>query len=132
MQLLLVSVLLAAFAVAQPLTEEQQKKSDAIAVGCLDKHKTLNREDLKLLRGGDFSKVDAETKCFLRCFLQDAKFMDADGKLDSALAIERLSLSQDKAKVEALVTKCSVQQADPCETAFKAIECYQQEKSSLL
>ncbi|XP_052871177.1 general odorant-binding protein 56d-like [Anopheles cruzii] len=133
MQLLLVPVLLAAFAVAQPLTEEQQKKSETIALGCLEQHKSLNPEDLKLLRGGDFSKVDPETKCFLRCFLQQAKFMDADGKLNADLAIERLSVSQDKAKVETLVKKCNVEpQADSCETAFKAIECYHREKSSLL
>ncbi|ETN64381.1 odorant binding protein [Anopheles darlingi] len=127
-------VLLATVTVGQPLNDEQVKKAEGFAMGCLEQFKTLNKEHLALLRDGDFSKVDGETKCFLRCFLQQAKFMDADGKLDADYVIERLSVTQEKAKVEALVKKCGVDPhpTDSCETAFRAIECYHREKASLL
>ncbi|XP_058116280.1 general odorant-binding protein 56d-like [Anopheles ziemanni] len=134
MKLLLIPVLcVVAIAAGQPLTEGQMKKAEGFALGCLEQHKSLNKEHLLLLKDGDFSKVDAETKCFLRCFLQEAKFMDASGKLLSDYAIERLSLSREKSKVEELVKKCSVAEGeDSCETAFKAVECYHREKASLL
>uniref|UniRef100_A0A499FUZ5 Uncharacterized protein n=1 Tax=Anopheles farauti TaxID=69004 RepID=A0A499FUZ5_9DIPT len=135
MKLLFVSaVLFVASVVAQPLTDDQMKKAEGFALGCLDQYKGLNKEHLVLLRDGDFSKVDGETKCFLRCFLQQAKFMDESGKLQNDYAIERLSLSREKSKVEALVKKCSTgsEAADSCETAFRAVECYHREKASLL
>uniref|UniRef100_A0A182MYM8 Uncharacterized protein n=1 Tax=Anopheles dirus TaxID=7168 RepID=A0A182MYM8_9DIPT len=135
MKLLLVPVLLAALVAAQPLTDDQMKKAEGFALGCLEQYKGLNKEHLVLLRDGDFSKVDADTKCFLRCFLQQANFMDASGKLQNDYAVERLSLSREKTKVEALVKKCSTaaaETADSCETAFRAVECYHREKASLL
>uniref|UniRef100_A0A182LTN7 Uncharacterized protein n=1 Tax=Anopheles culicifacies TaxID=139723 RepID=A0A182LTN7_9DIPT len=133
MKLLLVPVLLAVCIGAQPLTDEQMKKAEGFAFGCLEQHKALNKEHLVLLRDGDFSKVDGETKCFLRCFLQQANFMDAAGKLQHDYAIERLSVSREKSKVEALVKKCSTTEVeDSCETAFRAVECYHREKASLL
>uniref|UniRef100_A0A182J2P1 Uncharacterized protein n=1 Tax=Anopheles atroparvus TaxID=41427 RepID=A0A182J2P1_ANOAO len=131
--LLLIPVLCVAFVAGQPLDEVQMKKAEGFALGCLEQHKSLSKEHLLLLKDGDFSKVDADTKCFLRCFLQQAKFMDASGKLLPDYAIERLSVSQEKAKVEALVKKCSVEEAeDSCETAYRAVECYHREKASLL
>ncbi|XP_053679459.1 general odorant-binding protein 56d-like [Anopheles nili] len=134
MKLLLISlVLLVAIVVnGQPLNDEQMKKAEGFALGCLEQHKNLNKEHLLLLRDGDFSKVDTDTKCFLRCFLQQASFMDAAGKLQNDYAIERLSVSREKSKVEALVKKCSVEVDDACETAFRAVECYHREKASLL
>ncbi|XP_052888997.1 general odorant-binding protein 56d-like [Anopheles moucheti] len=134
MKLLLVPLLLTVCVGAQPLTDDQMKKAEGFALGCLAQHKGLTQEHLVLLRDGDFSKVDGETKCFLRCFLQQANFMDASGKLQNDYAIERLSVSREKPKVEALVKKCStgVEVEDSCETAFRAVECYHREKASLL
>uniref|UniRef100_A0A4Y0BNY6 Uncharacterized protein n=1 Tax=Anopheles funestus TaxID=62324 RepID=A0A4Y0BNY6_ANOFN len=49
MKLLLVPVLLAVCVGAQPLTDEQMKKAEGFALGCLAQHKSLNQEHLVLL-----------------------------------------------------------------------------------
>lgn len=116
---------------AQALTEEQLKKADGFAKECLEQATGLTKDTIAKLRAGDFTDVDQTQKCFTRCFLERAGFMDAEGALINDYAIERLSLDREKSKVEALVTKCSQKMDDPCETAFRAFECYFNGKASL-
>ncbi|XP_058834323.1 general odorant-binding protein 56d-like [Topomyia yanbarensis] len=113
------------------LTEEQLQKASAVSNECLSKSDGVEKDDVEKLRQGDFSSVDQNIKCFAKCFLERIGFMDAGGNLVDAFAIERLSLNREKDKVEALVKRCSVKQSDPCETAFRAFECFYNEKSAL-
>ncbi|XP_055598832.1 general odorant-binding protein 56d-like [Uranotaenia lowii] len=129
-----VSVLLvAAVALAGvcALTEEQVKKADGFAAECLTKFEGLTKEAVGKLRAGEFENVDKNQKCFVKCFLERAGFMDAEGNLQEDYMIERLSLDREKSKVEALVKKCSEKKDDACETAFAAFECYYNGKASL-
>nr|XP_019546331.2 general odorant-binding protein 56d-like [Aedes albopictus] len=125
-------VLVAALVGVSALTEEQLKKADGYAATCLEKANGVSKESVSKLRTGDFANVDQDLKCFVKCFLEQAGFMGTDGNLVSDYAIERLSLDREKSKVEALVMMCSVQKDDPCETAFRAFECYYNGKASLL
>ncbi|XP_001655721.2 general odorant-binding protein 56d [Aedes aegypti] len=125
-------VLVAALIGVNALTEEQLKKADGFASECLEKSNGLSKETVGKLRSGDFANVDQDSKCFVKCFLERAGFMSTDGNLVADYAIERLSLDREKSKVEALVMKCSMQMDDPCETAFRAFECYYNGKASLL
>ncbi|XP_065091436.1 general odorant-binding protein 56d-like [Ochlerotatus camptorhynchus] len=124
-------VLVAVLVGVNALTEEQLKKADSFAVECLEKSNGVSSETVSKLRSGDFADVNRDSKCFVQCFLERAGFMDADGNLVDDYAIERLSLDREKSKVEALVKKCSNKMDDPCDTAFRAFECYYNGKSSL-
>ncbi|XP_055626347.1 general odorant-binding protein 56d-like [Toxorhynchites rutilus septentrionalis] len=128
-----VCVILAAFLFgANALTEEQLKKANEFATTCQESSDGVTKEAVANLRSGDFSGVDKNSKCFVKCFLEKAGFMDSQGNLVNDYAIERLSLDRERSKVEALVKQCSVKTNDPCETAFKAFECYYNGKASLL
>ncbi|XP_062563113.1 general odorant-binding protein 56d-like [Armigeres subalbatus] len=125
-------VLVAGLVGVNALTEEQLKKADGFATTCLAKSNGVTKDSVGKLRGGDFANVDQDLKCFTKCFLEQAGFMSADGQLVQGYAVERLSQDREKGKVESLVQKCSVQKDDPCETAFRAFECYYNGKAALL
>ncbi|XP_062555652.1 general odorant-binding protein 56d-like [Armigeres subalbatus] len=125
-------VLVAGLVGVKALSEEQLKKVDAFGTTCLEKFNGLTKEEVLKLRAGEFSNANQDLKCFTKCFLEEAGFMSTDGKLLADKAIARLSEDSDPAKVEPLVKHCSVQNDDPCETAFRAIECFYNGKASLL
>ncbi|XP_058464070.1 general odorant-binding protein 56d-like [Malaya genurostris] len=124
-------VIVVAVVGVKALTEEQLKKADSYATDCLQKFSSLSREAVDKLRSGAFSDVNQDTKCFTKCFLERSGFLDSEGNLLTDYAIERLSLDREKSKVETLVQKCSVKKDDPCETAFRAFECFHNGKASL-
>ncbi|XP_062563114.1 general odorant-binding protein 56d-like [Armigeres subalbatus] len=125
-------VLVAGLVGVNAQTEEQLKKADGYATTCLAKFNGLTRDEVLKLRAGEFANANQDLKCFTKCFLEEAGFLSADGKLLDDKAVERLSIGRDAGKVEALVKKCSVQKDDPCETAFRAIECFHNGKASVL
>ncbi|XP_055529005.1 general odorant-binding protein 56d-like [Wyeomyia smithii] len=114
------------------LTEKQLKKADGFANECLVKFSGLSKDTLSKLRSGQFSDSNQDVKCFFKCFLQRAGFMDSKGILQTDYAIERLSQDREKSKVEALVMQCSQTKEDPCETAYQAFECYYNGKQQLI
>ncbi|XP_053684607.1 general odorant-binding protein 56d-like [Sabethes cyaneus] len=126
-------ICLALLAVAvSALTEEQMKKAEGYANECLEKFPELNKDSLSKIRSGQFADANQDVKCFAKCFLERAGFMDAKGAFLTDYAIERLSLDHEKSKVEALVQQCSKAYEDPCETAFRAFECYHNGKQQLI
>lgn len=51
--------------------------------------------------------------------------MNAEGEYLEAVAVEKLSITADKAKTEAWVNTCKLERgSDPCETAYKIYQCY--------
>lgn len=57
-------------------------------------------------------------------------FLNDKGDLLEKVVVEKLSKGEDKAKVEAVVSKCkTLKGANACETAYKLYECYHNNKA---
>lgn len=77
------------------------------------------------MKAGDFSDNSSKIQCFAHCFLQKVGIMDAAGNVQESVAIEKLSVGSDKAKVTSAVNKCKSEKgANACETAHKVYKCY--------
>lgn len=115
---------LLAVAAAQPFTEEQLKKGEELMKKCIGETK-VNPEVVKQLKAGDFSNNDETSQRFTLCFLNAAGFVDANGNQQENVIIEKLSTTNDKAKVKALYEKCKNEKgSSPHETAYVAFKCY--------
>lgn len=69
-------------------------------------------------------------QCFAKCFFEECGFMNAEGEFLDTVAIEKLSVSANRDKVEALVNTCKLQMGQtPCETAYKIYQCYVKHKA---
>lgn len=115
----------------QSLTIEQQKKAEAYGAECV-KSTGVAPESAVKLRKGDFSGTDDKTKCFAKCVLEKAGFMNAAGDVQEKTVVEKLSIDHDKSKVEATLKKCNQKGANPCDTAFKVYECFYNTKAGLV
>ncbi|XP_055529003.1 general odorant-binding protein 56d-like [Wyeomyia smithii] len=91
----------------------------------------LSIDSVKSLQTGDFSGSGAKVKCLVRCFFEKTGFMDAEGNLQQDAIVKQLSQFLSKAEVENLVKKCDVSGTDPCDTAYRATECYFKNKADL-
>ncbi|XP_062563099.1 general odorant-binding protein 56d-like [Armigeres subalbatus] len=125
-------VFVAAMVGVNALSEEQYRKAHVFAAVCLTKSNGVTRDDVRRLRNGDFADVNQDLKCFTKCFLEQIGYMSAEGKLEEGYAVERLSQDRERSTVEALVKQCSVLMDDPCETAFRAFECFYNGKAAIL
>lgn len=116
---------------AWALTIEQQKKAEAYGAECV-KTTGVAPESAVKLRKGDFSGTDDKTKCFAKCVLEKAGFMNAAGDVQEKTVVEKLSIDHDKSKVESTLKKCNQKGANPCDTAFKVYECFYNTKAGLV
>ncbi|XP_058462808.1 general odorant-binding protein 56d-like [Malaya genurostris] len=116
---------------AWALTIEQQKKAEAYAAECV-KSTGAAPESVGKLKKGDFAGADDKTKCFSKCVLEKAGFMNAQGDIQEKVVIDKLSVDHDKSKVEATLKKCNQKGANACDTAFKAYECFYNTKAGLV
>ncbi|XP_055598835.1 general odorant-binding protein 56d-like [Uranotaenia lowii] len=116
---------------AWALTIEQQKKAEAYGAECV-KSVGIAPESAIKLKKGDFSSADDKTKCFSKCVLEKAGFMNAQGEIQEKTVIDKLSIDHDRSKVEATLKKCSQKGVNPCDTAFKAYTCFYNTKAGLV
>ncbi|XP_058830747.1 general odorant-binding protein 56d-like [Topomyia yanbarensis] len=124
-------VVVALAAGAWALTAEQQKKAKAYADECV-KTTGVAPESVGKLKKGDFAGADDKTKCFSKCVLEKAGFMNAHGDIQEKVVIDKLSVDHDKSKVEATLKKCNQKGVNACDTAFKAYQCFYNTKAGLV
>ncbi|XP_062563088.1 general odorant-binding protein 56d-like [Armigeres subalbatus] len=116
---------------AWALTIEQQKKAEAYAAECVKSTGAAPDTPVKLKKG-EFAGADDKTKCFSKCVLEKAGFMNEKGEVQEKTVIDKLSVDHDKAKVEATLKKCNQKGANACDTAFKITECFYNTKAGLV
>lgn len=96
-----------------------------IAMECKEKGHVL-MEDLEKLKNGNLSEKEATTdlKCFAKCVLEKAKFI-VDGKPNMENIRKVLNTHHTPEFADKLVSTCgAVDDADPCNLAFKLTTCY--------
>ncbi|XP_055528998.1 general odorant-binding protein 56d-like [Wyeomyia smithii] len=112
-------------------TLQQRQQGDVFALECLAET-GVNPASIAQLKVGDFSADDQRSKCFVRCFFEKEGFMNDKGGLLTDSVIEALSSDFDREKVEAVMTKCQVdEKKDACDTAFQVYECLYTNRESL-
>ncbi|XP_055529004.1 general odorant-binding protein 56d-like [Wyeomyia smithii] len=131
MKVFIAIVIVALAAGAWGLTIEQQKKAQAYAAECV-KTTGAAPESVGKLKKGDFTGADDKTKCFSKCVLEKAGFMNAQGDIQEKVVVEKLSVDHDKSKVEATLKKCGQKGANACDTAFNAYKCFYNTKAGLV
>lgn len=67
----------------------------------------------------------------MRCFFEKTGFMDAQGNLQEEAIVKQLGQFLSKEEVESLVKRCNVAGTDPCDTAYRATECYFKNRADL-
>uniref|UniRef100_A0A182FVB5 Uncharacterized protein n=1 Tax=Anopheles albimanus TaxID=7167 RepID=A0A182FVB5_ANOAL len=146
MQLYVVSIVLASVVLAiteaaedgavqpqeQPDLEDVGKivNGETYALQCL-LESGLKLDSLATLSVADLTDSGSKIKCLVKCFFEKTGFMDAQGKLQQDVVVEQLSKFMPKERIETLVKNCEIQEADPCDTAYKVTECYFQNKAGL-
>lgn len=88
----------------------------------------VTAEAVKKLSEGDYTSKDEKIKCFTKCVLHKAGFVNEKGELQEKETIEKLSAGADKVKITALVGKCKVTGTDGCDNAYKMHECFKKAK----
>jgi len=115
-----------AVALANPLTEDQVKKSQEHAAKCAAVHK-VDGKVVHQLKKGDFSNEDESTKKFVHCFLQEAGLVDKDGKQNKEVIIQKLTKSGKKSEgdIKKVVEECDkVTGATADEKSYNGYKCY--------
>ncbi|XP_055598833.1 general odorant-binding protein 56d-like [Uranotaenia lowii] len=132
MKFLIAAVSLALIAGSLAVTDEEKAQAKQLAEHCM-KETGTSEESVKRLRNGDTSDADDNTKCFVQCFFQGAGFVDADGNIQEDHLTEKLASEYDREKAEELVQKCKNNAgANPCERSFALLECYIENRASLV
>uniref|UniRef100_T1E8E6 Putative odorant binding protein n=1 Tax=Anopheles aquasalis TaxID=42839 RepID=T1E8E6_ANOAQ len=141
--IVLASVTLATVEAAEDGTVQQpQEQPDLEDVGKIVNGETfalqcllesgLKLDSLATLTAADLTDSGSKIKCLVKCFFEKTGFMDGQGKLQQDVVVEQLSKFMPKERVETLVKNCDIQEADPCDTAYKVTECYFQNKAGLV
>ncbi|XP_055624209.1 general odorant-binding protein 56d-like [Toxorhynchites rutilus septentrionalis] len=116
---------------AWALTIDQQKKAEAYAAECVKSTGVAPVTPAKLKKG-EFAGADEKTKCFTKCVLEKAGFMNDKGDVQEKTVVDKLSVDHDKSKVEATLKKCNHKGSNACDTAFKMTECFYNTKYGLV
>lgn len=75
--------------------------------------------------------ADEKAQKFSKCFLTKIGFINANGDVQDAVIIEKLSKDQDKAKVEALLKECKTAMGtNKDEGPLKLYACYVEKKNA--
>lgn len=84
------------------ITPEQRHKAEEHIKVCV-KETGASEEAVNKLKAGNFANHDEKTQCFAKCFMEKAGFLDAEGKFQEDVIVEKLSKGNDQAKVRVSV-----------------------------
>ncbi|XP_053670355.1 general odorant-binding protein 56d-like [Anopheles nili] len=102
---------------------EQIRRIHQNARECVKETGILPKNAFRLL-SGDFSIDTMKAKCFVKCFLDKAGFIDNDGMIQQDVIREKLAVGIELSKVNELIKKCSVEGTDACDTAYQMYKCF--------
>lgn len=115
---------LLAVAAAHPFTDEQVQKGREHAKKCIEES-GIDPAVVQKLKAGDFAGHDEKAECFTFCFLREAGFVDDKGNQNEAVIVDKLSVDNDKTKVQALYEKCKNEKGlSPCNQSYNIFKCY--------
>ncbi|KFB49731.1 odorant binding protein 24 [Anopheles sinensis] len=90
---------------------------------CVKETGILPKNAFRVL-SGDFSVDTMKAKCFVRCFLDKAGFIDDDGVIQQDVIREKLTVGIEQSKVNDLLKKCVVEGDDVCDKAYQMYKCF--------
>uniref|UniRef100_A0A182JLN9 Uncharacterized protein n=1 Tax=Anopheles atroparvus TaxID=41427 RepID=A0A182JLN9_ANOAO len=90
---------------------------------CVKETGILPKNAFRVL-SGDFSVDTMKAKCFVKCFLDKAGFIDDDGTIRQDVIREKLTVGIEPTKVNELIKKCAVEGEDVCDKAYQMYKCF--------
>ncbi|XP_052891467.1 general odorant-binding protein 56d-like [Anopheles moucheti] len=102
---------------------DQVRRIHQNARECVKETGILPKNAFRVL-SGDFSVDTMKAKCFVKCFLDRAGFIDEDGVIQQDVIREKLAVGLETGKVNDLIKKCTVEGTDECDTAYQMYKCF--------
>ncbi|XP_049294666.1 general odorant-binding protein 56d-like [Anopheles funestus] len=102
---------------------EQIRRIHQTARECVKETGILPKNAFRVL-SGDFTVDTLKAKCFVKCFLDKAGFIDEDGVIQQDVIREKLAVGVETGKVNDLIKKCTVEGTDECDTAYQMYKCF--------
>uniref|UniRef100_A0A182SAX3 Uncharacterized protein n=1 Tax=Anopheles maculatus TaxID=74869 RepID=A0A182SAX3_9DIPT len=102
---------------------DQVRRIHQNARECVKETGILPKNAFRVL-SGDFSIDTVKAKCFVKCFLDKAGFIDDEGVIQQDVIREKLTVGIEAGKVNDLIKKCSVEGTDACDTAYQMYKCF--------